>query len=54
MVRTYEKNKASYYRWMINNKEKYQNNLNVQNLKKKDPNSWRNISKVFRKILIDT
>ena len=51
--RTYEKNKASYYRWLENHSDRYKNNIKVQNAKRRDPNSWRNISKLFRQILID-
>jgi hypothetical protein len=51
--RTYAKNRDCYYRWMDNNKDKYQNNIKAQNAKRRDPNSWRNISKIFRQILLD-
>jgi hypothetical protein len=53
----YERNKASYYRWIQNNPEKYALNNKRQQEKRlciqRKMKTWDKISVAFRNILID-
>ena len=54
MKSAYERNKASYYRWIANNQDKYRANNKKQQAKKTARlTAWRRVSKIYRFILID-
>ena len=57
MTGAYERNKIHYYKWILNNPDKYRENNRKQqakkDAKKRTLRIWETISEDFRKILID-